>query len=157
MNEKLDLIEIEENVERVWSAAVQYEKSDDKVHAVLPEKQIETCGNNADVMMNIARSKVKGLIVVELNRIYAKRTQAEVQLEVKVAHGTGKTSTWFSKMIVVKLISCEAAEDDIAQCPERWSNSDTFMNTLVKRFLCSQFFARPVSRFTKKLAQSTID
>lgn len=78
----------------------------------------------ADVMMLITRRKIKGLVAVKFGRVYAGRTQAEVQTQIKENHveilqlskGAASNrirtrSVRFLETISIKIFSGIAADD----------------------------------------------
>lgn len=53
------------------------------MHATLSEEDCTSSGYNTYVMEKIARSKVKDSIGWEVDKVFAERTQAEVQMQTE--------------------------------------------------------------------------
>lgn len=74
MNIRVHLIKIDADVDRTWVAVLSNEQIDNLMHTKPSEEELANFSNDADVIIKIARNKVKDLMAEEVNRIYAKRT-----------------------------------------------------------------------------------
>lgn len=83
MNNEKNPIKMDANAKRAWISPVSDELIDDPMEAKLSEGELSNYGNDYDVMENITRNKIKGLIVEEADRSHAKRTQAEVLTQIE--------------------------------------------------------------------------
>lgn len=59
-------------------AALSNEQIANQMRTTPSKTEFENFENNTDVMMTIVRHEIKGLIAQEVERVRAKRTQAEV-------------------------------------------------------------------------------
>lgn len=83
MKNGLDPTETSADVERASLAAQSGEKINHLMHITPSENDFENYGNDADVVMNIARSEIKGLESEEADRVYAGRTPLEVRTQIE--------------------------------------------------------------------------
>lgn len=99
-------------------AALSNEQIEDSMHATPSKDKLENYRNDTEVMMMIAKSKVKGFIAERFNRMYAERTQEKGQTQVEEAlvavFQLGKKATrdiiktasaWFLQPIVTELFN----------------------------------------------------
>lgn len=82
MNNGINLTKINENFGRARVSALSDDQTDDQMHTTSWKTKFGNYGNKADVMVTIAKSMIKGLIVVEADRVHAKRTQSKVQTQI---------------------------------------------------------------------------
>lgn len=55
------------------------------MHMTLSEDESANYGNSVNIIMTIAKSRIKHWIAAEIDCFYAKRTQAEVRRQIKIA------------------------------------------------------------------------
>lgn len=163
-------IETDSDFKRAWLTDLSDGQIDDPMHTTLSEDKRDNYGNNADVLMKIAKSEIKGLIAEKVNRIFVEGTQAEIQNQVAqtlvnmlqlgnnaASNGIRTGATRLIEKIVIKLFSHRAAGDVVSECLERWSKSFIFMNAIVEQTVCSPLFIPPVARFIRQHVSSAID
>lgn len=83
MNNGMNPVKTEADVERAWFAALLDEQIENPRHITLSVEELASYGNDADVMMTIARREIKRFIAAEAEQIYAERTQADAQTQIK--------------------------------------------------------------------------
>lgn len=71
------------DVDNVWVAALSNEQVDDSMPTNPSEEERDNYGNDADVVMTIARSDVNGLIAEKGDFTYAERTQAKFVTQIE--------------------------------------------------------------------------
>lgn len=129
-----------------------------RVSAIIDEQKLDSMdispsqdgpgynANNTDVMVTIAKSHLKRLIVEEGARIYVEGTQTELQartcstlvdlMQIGIFFGLHRlkmASALFLKTIMDEILICGAAHNDMVKCLEQWSKSQTVLNAVVKR------------------------
>lgn len=95
-------------------------------------------------MVTIAKRKMKTFFAEGADRIYAKGTQAEVQVQLEkklvdmlpfgsdaVTSGTETGSERLVKSKMIELFICEVADDTISACSERQSQFGTLINAVL--------------------------
>lgn len=116
MSSGMNLIEADADVEPFWVAGLSDEQIDSPMHTTWSAEELQKYAGPANFMATISRSVIKGLIAVEGNRVYARRTQAEVQTQkektvVNILQ-LGNSSAWngikttfarFLKTVVIEL------------------------------------------------------
>lgn len=80
MNSWLIPTKTDADVERAWDAGLSVEQVCNPVVTKPSKKELEIYGIDADFMMTIASSEIKGLIAGEADRVYADRSQAKVPI-----------------------------------------------------------------------------
>lgn len=116
------------------------------------------------------KAKLRASTTSEVDRNYAEQTQEKRQTEIEetlvkmlqlgnssASNGMKTALARFLESIVIAFCSGGAAEEVMSQCFERWSQSDTFTNAVVKRIVSNPFFIRPVAGFIKQHIDSAID
>lgn len=83
MSDGIYPIETDEELERARVAAVLEKQIYDLMHTAPSEDELLNYCTDADVMMKIAKRKIKSSIVEEAERIYTSRTQAEIRAKIR--------------------------------------------------------------------------
>lgn len=91
-------IETDAKVDRPWVAALSDEQRSDPLHTKLPNEEFGTYINDADVMIAISKSRVKGLLAEEVHCIFSERTLAKVQTHT---HRSRKSSCKYYNLAIV--------------------------------------------------------
>lgn len=160
INNIVDQIETEAEVEHACVAALSDEQIDDPVHKKPLEDDWTNYSNDSEVMVKIARSKITDLIAEEVDRIYVKSTQADVQDQIEetlvvmlqlgniaASNRIETASALFLNTIIIELFSRRAVDEVLSECLERWTQSKTYMNALVERIVCTPVLMRLVTGF----------
>lgn len=80
---RLNLIEIDSDIERPSVAAQLVEQIDEPMLATPPKDDCANYSNDTDVIQIIAESKIRALIAGEIDRLYAERTQTKLQAKIE--------------------------------------------------------------------------
>lgn len=83
MNTKTNPMETDADVERAWVGALSDEQIDDPMHTTPSEGKRASYSSDADNMMTIARSTIKGSVAVDTDCIHTLRTPTKVQTQIK--------------------------------------------------------------------------
>lgn len=121
-------------------------------------------------METITESKTKPLIAEEVDSHYVERTQAEGEVQIEdtlidmlqfgqkiSSNGVKTASTRFPESMMIKLFSRGAADDAMLEYFDGRSQSDTFINDVVKRIVSIPLFILPVAGIIKQHVILTID
>lgn len=84
LNNGMSLTKSDVGVERARVAALSNEQIYDSMFLTPSEDMFEDYCSNAEVMMTMSRSKIKGLIGKKAGIVRAERTQIEGQIHIKV-------------------------------------------------------------------------
>lgn len=140
------------------------------MHSTPSRNKFENYGNDAAVMMTIARSKVNGLISDFVDRVYSERTQAEVQTQIEealvdmlplgnnaVSTGLKTASVRFLETTIIELFSRGAADNVMLDWSDLSSGTDTFMKAVVTRVMSDSLIVLPMVGYIKQQVNATID
>lgn len=109
------------------------------------------------------------MIAEQSGAIYAERPQEEGQVQIEerlvdmlqlkknaASSGMKTSSVHFPENETIELLSHRAIDDVILQCFQRWSQSDRFMNTFIKRIEYNPLVIRLVAGLIRKHVNATI-
>lgn len=170
MKRKLHPIKTDAEVEFAWVCALSDEQTNVPVHVTPSRNELENYGNDAEVMMDIARSEIKCSISEEADSIFTDRTQAESQTQIKntlanmlqfghsaFLNGIKTASALLLDTTVVAVFRRMTADEVIAEYFQRWENLNEYMNAIGKQIVPNLFYTPPGAGLMTKYVNATIE
>lgn len=124
MNSGMDTIRTDADKDPAWVAAKSDEQIEDLMHTPSSEDHRANHGNEADIMVTIAKCEIGELNADEADHIHAERTQVEVQFQLEeplldilqlgnnaASNWSEISSTWCLERTKIELLSPGASDD----------------------------------------------
>lgn len=169
MKDGTNLIETDGDVERAWAATLLHEHVEGPLDRTKSDFQREKYGRNANIVMTNARMELKVHIAEEADRIFGKRSEAEVQTHIQKSlfdtldlrnnaapNGIKPASTWLLEAFVFKSVNRASADDAMSHFFKRCSRWNSVMDPVFKFIALETSFIWLVDGFLKQHVTSAI-
>lgn len=112
------------------------------------DTKYENYGNDANIVMIIARSEIKDLIAEKVDSLYAERTWTEEKTQIEealvdmlqlgkcaAAYRISTVSIRLQEKMIIELFWCGDADDVSTKWFTRLWKSETFISAVIKQFV----------------------